>query len=143
MNTLVHLAGLMSALLLAYLFLVVFPGRSTGDETQLAAAGNAGASALCLSGINGWPESGRLRLDGDYYNYSPFSGHTPCSGTAVDISPELSAGQAVDQGVYRVEAGLEWARYIGAAMLVVALVMLVALIVAMRYDWLEPLGDEV
>ena len=146
MNTMVHLAGILAALWLSYLCFVPIGGVRVKAETVTAAAVQHNAAAICVESGRGFTETGRLRIEGDTYDYEgTYSCAHPPGSTGLELdgettSTQYASGVTVEQILDPV---LSQATYLGWAFVVVALLLLPAMLIAMRYDFVRPVGEDV
>ena len=150
MNSMVHLAGILAALWLAYVCLVEIGGYKVLADSTTVGGVPASANAICVSNGVGFADAGMLRIAGDIYDYSrkytcsELGDGTP-GGTGLQLQNAVTSSM-YDPGVevaQVVEPVLSQARYLGWAFVVVALMLIPALIIAMRYDYVHPVGGDV
>lgn len=146
----VHLAGILAALWLAYVCLVEIGGYKVLADSTTVGRVPGSANAICVSNGVGFADAGMLRIEGDIYEYSrkytcsELEDGTP-GGTGLQLQNAVTSSM-YDSGVevaQVVEPVLSQARYLGWAFVVVALMLIPALIIAMRYDYVHPVGGDV
>ena len=141
MNTMMHLAGILATVWLAYVCFVVIGGDDVKAESETVASAGF---VICVEDAASFAASGTLRVDGDYYDYSANYVCPAPSGSdglrlASEVLRDYGAGVTVAQVV---RSSLPQARYLGWVLVVITLLLLPALIIAMRYDYLHPVRED-
>ena len=153
MNTMVHAAGILSAVWIAFVAFGIIAAVDVVDTAtvqELKQVDEEGESDICVSGAADFPSGGgSIRIDGVRYAYAAkrSASDTICFGSQADseiVGVDLPVGTQLTLGI-RVELIegpiLAQATYIGWACAIIALMLVPGLIVAMRYDYLYPVGD--
>ena len=141
MNTIVHVAGMIAAVWLAYVCFVSIGGDRVQAESETVASVPVGEPGICVTSTGAFSDVGMIRVDGDYYDYS---GKAACgSGMGLQLADVTT--RSYDQGevVSEVTAPvLRQARYLGWLFMLLALLLVPATIIAMRQDYLYPAGED-
>ena len=149
-NTMVHLAGILAALWLAYVCLVQIGGYRVPAESTTSGVVPAAANVICVTDGQDFASTGRLRIEGDLYRYDR-KYQNEDGGTCLELVGSVTSQIYAMEGNEHVPVPVEQvldpvireAGYLGWAFVVVALMLIPALIIAMRYDYVHPVGGDV
>lgn len=148
MNTMMHLAGILATVWLAYVCFSVIGGDDVKAESETVANVGQGEPSICVVDAAAFAVSGTLRVDGDYYEYSingecrPLPGGAP-GGDQLTLGKHVSRDYAGGDAVAQVaRSSFPQARYLGWAFIVVCLLLLPALVIAMKFDYLNPVRED-
>lgn len=148
MNTMMHLAGILATVWLAYVCFSVIGGDDVKAQSETVANVGQGHPSICVEDAAAFAARGTLRIDGDYYEYStdgecrPLPGGNP-GGDQLTLGKHVLRDYAGgDQVAQVVRSSFPQARYLGWAFVVMSLLLLPALVIAMKFDYMHPVRED-
>lgn len=139
MRTAIHLLGILACFWMAFLFFSEIGGYQdvAGTEAYLVGLTPSGATTLALDDASGYDASGTIEAGSEVLRFTSISGNTLTLGTPTEETHQ--DGERVDQVTAPVFA---LAQYLGWVWVVMALVLMIGLVLAMRDDFLAPIADD-